>query len=267
MRDGLAFLLPILVEQTKVVSIPQVEHSDRKIHYIIDAFELPIDDCLPSFIEARMTKGVVLGLRDEIKDEFRTTATLVSHEAHFDVENVPFCYRRKMGFPRMSDYGLMDIKTKGRGISTQIKMDYFPESPHHTFVARVVSVYVDEIQFRIHGSKHDRMYGMFKKAIANTIRGQITESFEMIVRDWVKKVDAFITPRKVQYGSGPKPAGLSQFETFLGAAGLVEKETSAEAVAGESDLKEKRRRDEAYRKSMKSKILSPWESDVFGRSR
>jgi hypothetical protein len=66
-----------LAEQVKFVSIPQVEHVDRRIHYIVDAFELPIDEVLPSFMEARFTKGIVLGLRDEIKDEFRTTATLV----------------------------------------------------------------------------------------------------------------------------------------------------------------------------------------------
>jgi hypothetical protein len=192
--------------------------------------------------------------------------TFDSHEMQFEVENVPFCYKRKMGFPRLSDYGVMDIKTLGHGISAQIKMDYFPDATDRTFVARVVSVFVDNIHFNIHGSRHDRLYRTFRGMITNAIRGQLTDSFEMIVRDWVRKADAFITPRKVQYGA-PKPAGLSQFESLAQAAGLVSRESTQEALGGEADMEVKRRRDEAYRKQMKSKILSPWESDAFGRSR
>lgn len=183
-----------------------------------------------------------------------------------DISDIPFSYKRKMGFPRLTDYGVLDIKTLGQGISTQIKMDYFPNDPNKTFVARDVSTFVDNVRFRIHGSQHDRLYRFFRSTMSNVIRGRIAESVEKTVKDWVQRIDAFVTPRKVQYGA-PKPSGLSQFESLLGAAGVVSKEAGMQGAAQQGvpspTDKTKARQEREYKSKLKSRIQTPWESQAF----
>jgi hypothetical protein len=60
-----------------VIPIPQIEHSDPKIHYIVGQFDLPVDDILPSFIEVNLKRSMILGLRDEIQDEYLESAKIV----------------------------------------------------------------------------------------------------------------------------------------------------------------------------------------------
>ena len=151
-------LLPMVLDQIRVLTIPQIEHSDPDIHYIIDSFDLPVDEVLPAFIELKYKKSLVVGVRDEIKDEFTSTATMAMHEIHFDIQDVPFCFRRKTGFPKISDYGVADLNTMGRGISSLVKMDFYPDDTSKTLDPRDVSVYVDELNLKIRGAQHSFVF-------------------------------------------------------------------------------------------------------------
>jgi hypothetical protein len=113
-----------------------------------------VDDILPAFMELKYKKSLVVGVQDGIQDELTSSATLAMHEIHFDVQDVPFCFRRKSGFPKISDYGVADLKTMGRGVSSLVKMDFYPDDANKTLDARDVSVYVDELSLKIRGAQH-----------------------------------------------------------------------------------------------------------------
>ena len=117
------------------------------MHYIIDGFELKIDDILPSAMEFKTSKEMSLGIRDDIVEEYKQSYTLVLHEMHFDVQNIPFCFMKKQGF-KLKDYGVAHIKTGDAGLSIQLKIDYYPDDPNKTIGLQNVRASLDSFYLK-----------------------------------------------------------------------------------------------------------------------
>jgi hypothetical protein len=109
----------------------------------------------------------------------------------------------------------------------------------------------------------------------NVIRSRISDTIESTLKEWVHRVDRFVTPRKTQFGP-QKLRGTSQFERLMGTTGVIDQEISAEALTGlsrdESNMKRlsaaRGGRDQhAQEEKLKSRIQNPWESQAFSLRR
>ena len=105
----------------------------------------------------------------------------------------------------------------------------------------------------------------------NVIRSRISDTLENTLKEWVRRVDRFVTPRKSQFGP-QKLRGASPFERLMGTTGAIDQEASSEALTGVSRDESKIKRlsaqrgrhsQQIYEDKLKARIQNPWESQAF----
>ena len=233
------------MNQIRKIRIPPIKTSNKQFGFELDQFEIPLDDFLPSFIEYKLSKGIVMGIRDTITDQKYSSISIVLHELHLDISSVPFSYQVNSGITRLRDRGSLDFQTLKTGISLNLKLAYYPDDSLKTFQVEKADVFMDKIKFQIQNANHRVLYFLFRPAIKNLIRSHSTQSLKMKIREVVSKVDMIVTRRKVQQTARSNLA-----------AKKVQKKLS-------SDIGKEKTKEKIASKPKSNRENYPWESDVF----
>jgi hypothetical protein len=222
-QDLSTILLPLAVKQVKVIPIPRIEHNDHQWHIIIENLILTSDNFLPNVMEVKLKTAAVIGLRRDLDSTFSSSFTLNFFQIYADVTDVPFYYKRKSGFPRMSDWGVANVFLGGQGMTIIVKLGFDKDSKTKTLFVRKVKVYIDDLRIQLKAEKHDAVYRLLAPMINSLVKKQITSAIEETVKDWVSTIDEQITPLKSKVGSqslsgwlsslGPKPTKKSKPES------------------------------------------------------
>lgn len=223
-----------------MITIPGIKTSNKKYDFQLDLFEIPLDDILPSYVEYKISNGIMMGIRDTIKDQKYSSLSIVLHELHLGISSVPFSY--KMNYPKLQDHGTLDLQTLKSGVSLNLKLHYYPEDEKKTIEIERSDIYMDKIHLKIQGVRHRILYFVASPAIKNWIRSQFTSSLQLKILEIVSKMDKIVTARKIQYkrsSSVIRPLGEDR-SSHISAVPSATKNTS----------------------TSKREIL-PWESNVF----
>lgn len=179
-----------------MITIPSIKASTPKYDFKLEKFELSVDDFLPSFVEAKLSKGIMMGIRDQITDQKYSSISIVLHELHVDILSVPFTYKLKS--IALQDCGTLDLKTQKTGVSVNLKLDYYAEDLEKTIEIANSDIFMDKIKLKIKG-RHGALYWLFNSALKNMIRSRFTTIFKVKIQEYVAKADKIVTARKVQY--------------------------------------------------------------------
>ncbi|KXS21551.1 hypothetical protein M427DRAFT_273163 [Gonapodya prolifera JEL478] len=195
-RDFTTIILPLLFDQVKYIPIPRIEHNDDRYHIILENLIITSENFLPNVLEVKMKNAVVMGLRKSIDSSFNSHFTINFYQTFADIRDVPFYVKRKKGFPRMSDHGVLSMFVGGQGVSILVKLGLVKDDPRRTLFVRRIRTHVDDLRIDIRGEKHEALYTIFSPIIHQVVRSQIQKTIESTIRDWIGYLDENITGLK-----------------------------------------------------------------------
>jgi hypothetical protein len=75
-----------------------------------------------------------------------------------DIRDVAFSFRRKSGWPKLSDHGLADVIISGKGISIDAEIETVENKRDSVFKVNSVHVDIDHMTWKIRDSKREYIY-------------------------------------------------------------------------------------------------------------
>jgi len=104
------------------------------------------------------------------------------------MRDVAFFFRKKTGFPKLSDSGLADAVLGGEGMTATVHISSAAKDKSSVFKVKNVIVKLDSLAFSIRDSKHDLLYktlkplatGLVKKQIQKAVADAITTGLEYV---------------------------------------------------------------------------------------
>jgi len=168
--------LPSLIERIGYVPIPRAEYSDDKIDLVVENLILSGPNIFPNIVELEGHQRFKFSPYPKIQKEMETSHSVLriaTSQTQADIRDCAFAFRRKSGFPKISDHGLADVVIAGKGISVDIEIESVTGRRDKVFNVNHVKVDVDTLKFSIRDSKHDLLYKFVKATATNTIKKAI----------------------------------------------------------------------------------------------
>ncbi|KAI8995732.1 hypothetical protein BC832DRAFT_595995 [Gaertneriomyces semiglobifer] len=224
--------LPALLEQMKYIPIPRIEYEDASWHLIIEDIMLQSSNFLPGVMDVEVTNRAVVGFRRRsFRNLLATGFTVNMHEIHAEVEDMPFYFHKKTGFPRIRDAGVADLTISGRGISTHATCLLDLDNPHQTLVPESVAVAVNDLKLNVHDTRNDTMYRSIAPLLNRVITARVQSTLEEQMRQYILTLDRLLTSLKGRFiqqptAGGRTPVGARRTVSRLfGAVGLGKRES------------------------------------------
>ncbi|KAJ1924704.1 hypothetical protein IWQ60_005024 [Tieghemiomyces parasiticus] len=128
----------------------------------------------------------------------RSNSGDLSHTVAFDIRNVVctahnvvFYFKKKTGFPKLSDAGYADLEmneNKGLDLHVVVRVGN-QESPDRALRVVKVETRLRSLKLNLHGTKHDVMYKMLGPIINSSVRRRVQKALNQSIRDFVAQVD------------------------------------------------------------------------------
>ena len=184
-KDVKDVILPTVIQQIGYVPIPRAEYSDPKIDLVIENLILSGPNLFPNVIELESHNRFTFSPYSQINKTLDTQAHKLRvgfSQIQADIRDVAFAFRRKSGFPRLSDSGLADVVIAGKGISGDVEIETVHGRRDAVFKINHINVKIDTLKFGIRGSKHDFIYKFIRTAATGVIKKAITVAMQSAIR-------------------------------------------------------------------------------------
>ncbi|KAI8366790.1 uncharacterized protein BYT42DRAFT_504682 [Radiomyces spectabilis] len=195
LNDMRMTLLPAILEQIKFVPIPRIEYSDPQFDVVIENVILAGDTLLPNILEMKMENFTRFSPKTEVTNVDNQTIFVKMHEIHSTVEDVVFYFKRKTGFPKVSDRGVASLYTGGKGVSLALQLTSNSLDPQHTIKVKHCKCHIDNLKVRIHDSKHNLLYKAATPMVMGIVRRQMAKAIEAKIVESINQGDQKITAR------------------------------------------------------------------------
>ncbi len=130
----------------------------------------------------------VYSCRVFVRDENHHEFVLTFGQIQADMRDVAFYFKKKAGFPKLSDSGLADVLLGGEGLTITAHVVSADKDKSSVFKVKNVNVKVGTLKFSIRDSKHDLLYktlrplatGLVKKQLQKAIADAVTTGLEYV---------------------------------------------------------------------------------------
>ncbi|KAI9497518.1 hypothetical protein BDB00DRAFT_784840 [Zychaea mexicana] len=189
-------LLPVALEFVKFLPIPRIEYSDKQIDLALENIVLPGDTLLPGNVEMNMDNYVRFSPHTNVTNANQQSLYIKMSDIRTTVKDVIWYFKRKVGFPKLSDRGVATVVVGGRkGLSATAKIISDSNDPVHTFRVAQCKCYIDQIKVKINGSRHDILYKTVKPLMVAILRRQIAKAIEAKIIETVEQADGKLTSK------------------------------------------------------------------------
>ncbi|CAO3614243.1 unnamed protein product [Mucor hiemalis] len=107
-------LIPAIIEQIKYVPLPQVVYSDKKDEIAIENMLLSGDTLMPETCEVRVDDYLKFSPNKDLEYNNSQGMYVSMTGIQTVLEDVVFYYKRKSGFPKLSDAGVVSIHVSNK---------------------------------------------------------------------------------------------------------------------------------------------------------
>lgn len=122
-------------------------------------------------------------------DEGRHEFTLTFSQIQADMRDVAFYFRKKSGFPKMTDSGIADVLLGGEGLTVTVQLSSAGADSSSVFKVKDVHVKVGTLKFSIRDSKHDLLYKTVRPLATGLVKRQLQKVIADAVRTGLEYVD------------------------------------------------------------------------------
>ena len=188
-KDIRTEILPEIVRRIGYVPIPRAEYSDDKIDLVVENLILSGPNIVPNIVEIEAHQRIKFSPYPSIQKRLETSHSLLriaTSQTQADIRDVAFAFRKKAGFPKLSDHGLADVVISGKGVSVDVEIESVTGRRDRVFKVNHVKVDIDTLKWSIRDSKHDLLYkfvrstatGVIKKAIQTAVSAAIRTALD-----------------------------------------------------------------------------------------
>ncbi|KAL0249814.1 hypothetical protein I308_103116 [Cryptococcus tetragattii IND107] len=180
-NDVRQVLLPMLLKQVNYVPIPRAEYSDNSIDLVIEDLILSGPNLFPNIVHIESFNSFTFSPYPKLNqtmDNQHHKFRLGLSQIQADIRDVAFAFRRKSGWPKLSDHGLADVILAGKGISIDVELESIENRRDTVFKTNFVHVSIDTLKFSIRNSKHDLLYKFIKSTATGLIKRAITAAVQ-----------------------------------------------------------------------------------------
>ncbi|KAI0747079.1 hypothetical protein C8Q80DRAFT_1179196 [Daedaleopsis nitida] len=181
-------ILPSIIDQVGYVPIPRIEYTDDSLDLVIENLALSGRNLFPNVVSMEAHNFVKFSPYDAIKDENHHEFVLTFGQIQADMRDVAFYFKKKSGFPKLSDSGLADVLLGGEGLTVTAHVVSADKDKSSVFKVKNVNVKVGTLKFSIRDSNHDMLYktlrplatGLVKKQLQKAIADAVTTGLEYV---------------------------------------------------------------------------------------
>ncbi|KZT50965.1 hypothetical protein CALCODRAFT_488290 [Calocera cornea HHB12733] len=182
-------ILPQIIDQVGYVPIPRVEYTDNTIDLVIENLTLQGKNLFPNIVEIEAQNYVKFSPYSTIPDQHHHNFTFTLGQIQADMRDVAFYFKKKSGFPKLSDNGLADVMLGGSGLTATVHLASAGKDSSSVFHVKDVQVKIDTLKFAIRDSKHDLLYKTLAPLATGLIKKQIQKAVQEAIRTGLEYVD------------------------------------------------------------------------------
>lgn len=192
-------LLPAFIDEIKYIPIPRIEYSDPQYDIAIENLVISGDTLLPNVFETKVDSFNSFSLKSDVKTSpSRQSLYIRMSEIQADINDVVFYYKKKTGFPKLTDHGVASLTVGGKGISISLRIQSVVDNPAKTFKVTSCKCNVDNLKVKVNDSNHDMLYKALQPLILGSIRKQIARAIELKITDLLNQGDHKLTNYMVE---------------------------------------------------------------------
>jgi hypothetical protein len=198
LKDLTDVILPAVFENVAYIPIPRIEYSDPQFDAVIENLVLESDNFMPNVLDLSSENYFRWG-RKKVVNTHSNTVEIKVAGVQMDLRDVSFHFRRKQGFPTISDTGVADILLPGNGLSFKIKVSTVGKTDRQNFF-KVDKVDIDfkQLNIKVLKSNHKLLFTLFKPVALKAMRPALQKAVEKAIKDQFNKADAFLYEVKME---------------------------------------------------------------------
>ncbi|KAI0707522.1 hypothetical protein C8T65DRAFT_216076 [Cerioporus squamosus] len=181
-------ILPSIIDQVGYMPVPRIEYTDDQLDLVIENLALSGRNLFPNIVSMEAHNFIKFSPYNAIKDENHHEFVLTLGQIQADMRDVAFYFKKKTGFPKLSDSGLADVLLGGEGLTITAHVVSADKDKSSVFKVKNVHVKVGTLKFSIRDSKHDLLYktlrplatGLVKKQLQKAIADAVTTGLEYV---------------------------------------------------------------------------------------
>jgi hypothetical protein len=159
--DIRAVILPSLIEQVGYIPIPRIKHTDNMLDLVIGNLTLQGQNLFLNIIALEADNFFQFSPYNAVPDQGHHNFTFTFSQVQADMRDVAIYFKKKNGFPKLSDSGLADVFLSGEGLSVKVHLASADRDCSSVVHVKDVHVTVDCLKFSVWDSKHDLLYKPF----------------------------------------------------------------------------------------------------------
>lgn len=192
LKDLTDVIIPGVLENIAYIPIPRIEYSDPKFDAIIENLVLESDNFMPNILEISSDNYFRWG-RKKIANKNKNTIDIKVSGVQMDLRDVSFHVKRKAGFPKITDTGVVDILLPGDGFSFRMKVSTADKhDSQHMFKVEKVDVDVKGLKLNVKQSKYKLLFALVKPIALKALRPALQAAIEKAIKDQCNELDTFL---------------------------------------------------------------------------
>ncbi|KAK4517613.1 regulatory particle non-ATPase [Mucor velutinosus] len=194
LNDMRMTLLPAFIDEIKYIPIPRIEYSDPQYDIVIENLILSGDSLLPNVFDSKIESFNSFSLKSEIQSKpSHQTLFVRMSEIQAEIDDVVFFYKKKTGFPKLSDRGVASLTVGGKGISVATRITTVSDNPAKTFKVASCKCNVDNLKVKVNDSNHDILYKAIRPLVIGQVKKQVSRAIEEKVVTMINQLDQKVT--------------------------------------------------------------------------
>ncbi|CEP13128.1 hypothetical protein [Parasitella parasitica] len=194
LNDMRITLLPAFIDEIKYIPVPRIEYSDPQFDIVIENLILSGDSLLPNVFDSKLESFNSFSLKSDVESKPSHQSLFVRmSEIQAKIDDVVFSYKKKTGFPKLSDRGVASLIVGGKGITVTTRITSIANNPAKTFKVATCKCHVDNLKIKVNESKHDILYKAVLPLIIGQIKRQISRAIEDRIVTLIDQLDEKVT--------------------------------------------------------------------------
>ena len=191
-KDLTEVIIPAIFENIAYIPVPRIEYSDPQFDAVIENLVLESDNFMPNVLDLSSENYFRWG-RKKIVNKHKNTIEIKVAGVQMDLRDVSFHFKRKQGFPSISDTGVADIFLPGDGLTFKIKVSTADKKDRQNFF-KVDKVDIDfkQLKLKVTKSNHKLLFSLFKPIALKAMRPALQKAVEKAIKDQFHQMDAFL---------------------------------------------------------------------------
>jgi len=211
-------LVPMLKSHLENIPIDRIEMTSAKYDIVLEDLLFSGTDILPDHLEFKFQNRVKVNLQDIEQDVSTHNLKLTVDKIKPTLHNLKFYYKKKTGFPKIEDYGIVDVVFKGDGMALTLLWELLSskgQPPTIQLVSTKCTIHSLGIHFVKEKTKHDIIDRLFVRLLNSTIKKRIAnavaEYIQMRVTQIDNQINQFFITRPIEKLKMKADAALKQF--------------------------------------------------------